>query len=100
MKNAVNYLLLLVLLAGLVGLVWHGVTKSSSAGGGAGGPYTANIAVGQVRDMVIFELKVTDSNGKKSRYVKLDSGRRVPPPKLVITDADGEIVHTAQFAYG
>lgn len=99
MKNAVNYLLLLVLLAGLVGLVWHGVTKNTHAGE-AGGTYTATIATKQVGDIRIFEVKVTDSNGRKSRAVKLNNGRTAPPPKLVITNPEGEPVHTAQFTFG
>lgn len=97
MKNAVSYVTLLLLLAGLVGLVWYGMNNSAT---GAGGPYTADINAGVSGNLAIFELKVTDANGKPCRSIKLPDGKTSPPPKLMIVDETGKVVHTAQFAFG
>ncbi|MBS3820155.1 MAG: hypothetical protein GVY16_12380 [Planctomycetes bacterium] len=104
MKNAISYILLIGLAVAMVLLVRHGLQSSSSTDTGDGGPYTAIVEPrvhGNVHGKrVFFALTVEDDRGRRCRTIRLPSGQQSPPPKVVVRNADDEVVYSNRFKYG
>jgi hypothetical protein len=100
MKNAVSSILLIGLAVAMVLLVRHGLRSRGDAVTGDGGPYTVAVQPRVHGNRVVFGLTVEDANGKRCRTIRLPNGKQSPPPKVVIRDAEGEIVDSDRFRFG
>ena len=63
-------------------------------------PVTAKVSVSVRGRRVSFLPNVVDAAGRKWHTVVLPNGRSAPPPRVLVRDAAGKVVHEASMEYG
>ena len=63
-------------------------------------PITASVHARNVRSQISFTLLLKDANGKPLSGLVLPTGKRPPPPKVTVVDAEGNEVYTFSMRYG
>jgi len=63
-------------------------------------PVTAKVSVSVRGRRVSFLPNVVDADGRKWHTVVLPGGRSAPPPRVIVCDAAGKVVHEGSMEYG